>query len=774
MGSAPTALTALSRPGVATSSPGSPPPSVIADRYEILGLLGAGGMGRVYRAHDKTLDEIVALKMLRRELMGTPGVLERFRQEVKLARRVTSPHVVRTFDLGQHGDDHFLTMEYIEGGSLAQRLDDGLLATDEVMRIARAAAAGIAAAHANGVLHRDLKPDNILIGKTGRVVITDFGIACAATSPVATSERFAGTPAYMAPEQVESEGVIGPATDIYAFGAILYEMLTGRRPFPGGDVVQVALARLRLPPPDAREIRPVPGTLAELALRCMARAPADRYADGAALSAALATPYTVAPQAASLMERTTPAKTSRSVAILPLRASAELDELASGLAEEIVDALSMTRSLRVRPLASVRKQAAGERDAREVGQALGVDVVVDGSIRRRGELVRISSRVIGVADGFQLWASHFDAASDALLATCDDVVRAVASALTIELEVPVRAASDRRATEIYLAAKAKLRARWLDAALVGVVADLEEAHALAPDDPAIAATLATALARATFLGAPNGPSLARAIALADRAIATAPGLGEAWFARGAACLYGGDAPGAAAALVRAVARTPGFAMAQAMLGGLLLEAGTIPGAIRHLEAAESLDPLGLAHIDLPRAYVYADRWDDAVAQYDLAREAGADSSLIFDGVAHARFKMWRGEHAEIPLPLPARVPATLRMFVEAAARVHATRAFPREARDQMAALIQVDSPRLRTTLSQFMAEFLLFAGDPDEAMQWIEASFASGLHDQLWMERCPLLEPVRALPRFRELAEKVAERGRAVVAAAMREVENPS
>src|SRR5437773_7678313 len=116
-------------------------------------------MGRVYRAHDKTLDETVALKILRRELLDDAGALERFRQEVKLARRVTHTHVVRTFDLGQHGDDHYLTMEYIDGRSLAQLLDDGPLAIDDVVRIARAAANGIAAAHGNGVLHRDLKPD---------------------------------------------------------------------------------------------------------------------------------------------------------------------------------------------------------------------------------------------------------------------------------------------------------------------------------------------------------------------------------------------------------------------------------------------------------------------------------------------------------------------------------------------------------------------------------------------------------------------------------------
>jgi serine/threonine protein kinase len=175
-------MATLSSAGISVSSAAALP-SVIAERYEVLGLLGAGGMGRVYRVRDRSLDEVVALKVLRRELVDTPGMLERFRSEVKLARRVTSPHVVRTFDLGEHAGEHYLTMEYIDGQSLAQLLDAGQLPLAEVLRIARAACAGIEAAHAAGVLHRDLKPDNILVASDARIAITDFGIAHATADP---------------------------------------------------------------------------------------------------------------------------------------------------------------------------------------------------------------------------------------------------------------------------------------------------------------------------------------------------------------------------------------------------------------------------------------------------------------------------------------------------------------------------------------------------------------------------------------------------------------
>ena len=517
VGVAATALGTTAAPSLRLTPAVAEPVTVIANRYEILGLVGVGGMGRVYRVHDRALDEIVALKLLRRELLETPGVVDRFRQEVKLARRVTHAHVVRTFDLGQHGADHFLTMEYVEGRSLAQLIDEGPLAIAETMRIATAVCAGIAAAHATGVLHRDLKPDNVLVARSGRIALTDFGIARVTAEPTTTADQLLGTPAYMAPEQIRRSATIGPPADVYAFGAMLFEMLTGRRPFPGADPLQVAIARLHEPPPDPRILRALPDAVAELVLRCMAREPADRYADGAALAAALAgvadcSTSTENPRRASDL----PGKASRSVAILPLRASAELAELAEGLSEEIADALSMTRALRVRPLASVRRASVHDGDARQLGEALGVDVIVDGSIRRRADRVRIASRVIGVADGFQLWASHFDVGADQLLAACDDVVRAIASALTVEIALPSRSESVPRATELYLEAKARLRTSWLDGAFEPIIADLEQAHELAPDEPSILATLAIALARSAFYGAEGRLPRARRLRRAGR------------------------------------------------------------------------------------------------------------------------------------------------------------------------------------------------------------------------------------------------------------------
>ena len=224
--------------------------TVLAGRYELLGLLGVGGMGAVYRAHDRELDEEVALKMLRPAFLASAGALARFRREVKIARRVTHRNVARTFDIGQDGTSRFLTMELIDGPSLGRRLEDGgALGVEEALRVAREICDGLEAAHAVGVVHRDLKPDNVLLADD-RVVVTDFGIARIDRGDGgATGAAIVGTPAYMAPEQVLGQPADARA-DLYALGLVLFEMLVGRRAFDGDTPLGVAAARLVEPPPD--------------------------------------------------------------------------------------------------------------------------------------------------------------------------------------------------------------------------------------------------------------------------------------------------------------------------------------------------------------------------------------------------------------------------------------------------------------------------------------------------------------------------------------------
>src|SRR6185503_15056449 len=206
------------------------PGHLIASRYRVIALLGKGGMGEVYRADDLTLGQPIALKFLPEPAMRDEGLLERFRNEVRTARRVSHPNVCRVYDVGEVDGQTFFTMEYVDGEDLASLLRRiGRLPQDKALDIARQLCAGLAAAHAKGVLHRDMKPANIMLDGRGQVVITDFGLAGVAEQIPGTELR-SGTPAYMAPEQLEGKEV-SVRSDIYALGLVLYEVFTGKRAF---------------------------------------------------------------------------------------------------------------------------------------------------------------------------------------------------------------------------------------------------------------------------------------------------------------------------------------------------------------------------------------------------------------------------------------------------------------------------------------------------------------------------------------------------------------
>jgi serine/threonine protein kinase len=262
------------------------PPS-IAGRYELLELIAMGGMGSIYRVRDVALDEVVALKLMKRETRDAPRALDRFRAEVRLARRVTHANVARTFDLGEHEGEPFITMELVDGESLARVLArEGRLSLDRTRQIARGICDGLAAVHAAGVVHCDLKPDNILLARSGRVVIGDFGIAWA-KELAATGGRVVGSAPYIAPEQLD-DGSVDARVDIYALGALLYEMLTGRRAWSGASPAETVRRRLVEPPPDPRCFRPdLPAAVANVIMRCMARAPEERFADVRSVAEAL-------------------------------------------------------------------------------------------------------------------------------------------------------------------------------------------------------------------------------------------------------------------------------------------------------------------------------------------------------------------------------------------------------------------------------------------------------------------------------------------------------
>ncbi len=744
---------------------------LIAGRYRILKLVGRGGMGAVYRARDTELDEDVALKVLSDELAGSAALIDRFRREVKLARRVTHENVARMFDIGEHDGARFLTMEFIEGESLADLLGrTGRLPVAKVLELSRAICAGLAAAHRAGVVHRDLKPDNVMLGRDGRVLITDFGIA---RDPVtaqggATVGLVVGTPAYMAPEQVEAKPDIDARADIYALGAMLFELLTGQVPWTGSSPMAVAAARLYADPPDARSVAPeVPATLAAVVTRCMARDPAARPASADQVRDALAAASPTLPEGATL-SLPVPSKPSpaseRAVAVLPLRNLGSPDDayVAEGLTEDLIDTLSMTPGLRVRPRGAVARYAGSTLDPREIGRELGVDVVVEGSVRRAATTVRLSARLISVEDGFQLWAQRFDRPAADLLVVSDETARRVADALTVHASGRKRVApSDPVAVELYLKARAELRLVWTRH-VKAAAALLQQAHERAPDDVTILATYARACAKLWYFGEEDVTAWANAaIELSERALGAAPDDAEALLAGALVRLMQADLRGTAELTVRALAASPSNPDALEMRGRLLLEAGRPAEATRALEQALTLEPsLANARQDLIRAHALLGDFDRVLSL--LAPTSDPNASLS-DVVLRLRLSTWSPKIMATLAELTLRDDPSWSFAHGVLAILRGGPGSPELAAFRQFTQSSDRNPRFRALMHQIAAEALCHFGDLEGAESELDAAVKSGLFDLAWLERCPTLTPVRARPSYAGALAAVTERARTVL-----------
>ncbi|MGD0529865.1 MAG: protein kinase [Polyangiaceae bacterium] len=756
----------------------TPGPHVFAGRYEILGLVGSGGMGTVYRARDSELDEVVALKLLRREVMDQSGMLDRFRQEVKLARRVTHRNVARTYDIGESEGDKFLTMEFVEGEALAARLArEGALALEAVVAVADGICAGLQAAHAAGIVHRDLKPDNVILARDGRVVLTDFGIARALVDAgrAATMGLALGTPAYMAPEQVEGVTDLDERADIYALGAMLYECVTGERAWSGESIWAVAAGRLMHPPPDPRAKRPdLPTAAAELILRCMARRREDRFGSAAEVAATLASMTLPAAQKARASLSAPPPALApidadaKTVAVLPFQnlGAAADDYIADGLGDDLIDTLSMTPGLRVLARGAVAKYRGETRDPRAAGRELRVQVVVDGSVRRAGDRLRISARVVSVADGFQLWAKRFDRADKDVLATSDEAANAIADALTVQRSAAVRAApSDPRALDLYLRARHAFRRGWRENTHEAIRL-FEQALALAPDDPTILAGYARAELR-SFLFDTESKEAAQAEergrVAAERAVVLAPRLPEAHAALSNVKWMVGDYLGSARDLREAVRIAPSSPDVAELYGRMLLEAGHPERALSILGAAAALDPsIDMSSGDLVRARVFVGDWSAYEAAVERAPKSDEPINIHF--FLMARLAAWRRDAAGAAALRPQVLATTfpLREQVLGVLQLVETGTPPPGMATELLEWGRVvgRAKRRPMFLRQIAAEMLAFVGRNDSSLQMVAEADALGLIDVTWMDRCPLLAPMRTLPAFVALRERVAARAK--------------
>jgi serine/threonine protein kinase/Flp pilus assembly protein TadD len=434
----------------------------VADRYAIEREVGRGGMATVFLAQDLRHGRPVALKVLHPQLATALGP-DRFLREIQIAARLQHPHIVPLYDSGQAGDLLFYVMPFIPGESLRQRLErEPQLPLEDAVRIARGVAAALDYAHRQQIVHRDIKPENVMLHE-GEAVVTDFGIAKAVSAAAADSltqtGTAIGTPAYMSPEQAGGEAELDGRSDIYSLGAVLYEMVAGSAPFTGPTLQSIISKLFTDPPRPFRELRAdVPDWLESAVFRCLEKPAASRFATASQLAHALTWP------AGTSTPPGMPSGSSaaKSIAVLPfvnMSADAENEYFSDGIAEEIINALSKIQALQVAARTSSFAFKGKNEDIGAIGRKLKVATVLEGSVRKAANKLRVTAQLINVADGYQLWSERYDRQLEDVFAIQDEIAGNIVKALRVMLSEDEKRAIERAPTENVQAYEYYLRGR---------------------------------------------------------------------------------------------------------------------------------------------------------------------------------------------------------------------------------------------------------------------------------------------------------------------------
>ena len=748
--------------------------------YEILGLIGAGGMGEVYRARDTRLGRDVAIKVLPAQFASDPDRLRRFEQEARAVAALDHPNILAIHDVGTHEAAPFIVTELLEGETLRDRLKAGGLTVSKAVEAAVQIAQGLAAAHEKGIVHRDLKPGNVFITKDRHVKILDFGIAklvaprslaepAQGTTVVEATEAGTtlGTVGYMAPEQVRGQSV-DHRTDIFSFGCVLYEMLSGWSPFRRDTAADTMSAMLHEDPlPLAGTDRNISPTIEGIVTRCLEKRPEERFQSARDLSFALQVEAKELPEPRERSGDATISGPIRSIAVLPLvifSAEPEQQFFADSMTDAIITDLAKIGTLRVVSRTSVMRYKQTQKSIREIARELNVDAAVEGSVERAGDRVRIRAHLIRAATDEHMWADAYERDLEDVLVLQNEVARSIAREIQVKLTPEEHAvlSSARRvdpeAYQLYL----KGRYFWVKRTPESVTKAIGLFEQAIDADPTYAqaygglADCYMSLGFSFDVGSlPPTEAIPKAKAAVAKALEVTESLAEVHNPLAFMKLnYDWDFPGAETEFKRALELNPGNANVHHWYAHYLIVAGRPNDSLAESNRALELDPLSpIMSVHLGWLYYYLHAYERALNQLNKTLELDPNYGLAYWYIGLVNEQ--QGAFTEALAALRRSDELLKDNLVVKADLAHALAVSGRkaDAEEALRNLLAISHTRYVNPFE--IGLIYIGLGQSEEAFQWLNRAYKERSDLVVYLRVDPRLDPVRSDPRFQEMVRRM-------------------
>lgn len=748
--------------------------------YEIVAPIGAGGMGEVYRAHDTRLGREIAIKVLPEQLGSDPDARARFEREARAIAAISHPNILAIHDFGNHEGTYFTVTELLEGVTLRGRLLQGKIDWRPAIDICADIADGLAHAHGRGIVHRDLKPENIFLMNDGRVKILDFGLAQASeatvspegdTSPLAITgpNRIIGTLGYMSPEQLRGEPV-DEATDIFALGCILFELVTGRRAFWRDTAVDTISAILHEYPDDYHELsRVVPPDVETIVSHCLSKQREQRYQSARDLAmtfraiSSRSGEHIVPLTLTKVTKRRRATTRIDSLAVLPfanVAGTPEAEYVCDGITETLINILSTIPKLRVMASSTIFRYKNEQLDPVTIGRRHAVHTIVAGRVMWSGEELSVSVEIAGTSDGARVWGRQFEGRRENLLELQDQIasaleeqIRARVGGTRSKKTVKRKPTTDSEAYQLYI----RGRFNWNKRTVEGIRRGIEYFEQAIERDPSFALAyvgIADAyITLATNIPLPPRETMPKAKAMAQKALQLDPDLAEA-HASLASVLWWHEwnRVEAEKEFRHALRLNPSYAQARDSLGLMLAEMGQFDAAMEELARAHELDPLSLAigtHFALP--ILFSGAVEAALEQLlqVLEIEPNFIPALGWLGITYEHL----GMHSEA-IETFTRILSINDVLIIRAAMSHALAVSGRRS-DAEATLNDLLSLAGRRYVSPYdIAVAHAGLGNTKLVFDYLESAFTDRSAWMVFVAVDPRLEPYKDDPRFRELLER--------------------